>query len=309
MVVVSALCADVEPQARRYNRATGSTLHQLKARPPAPGLALSAAGATLLRKVSAANTLREGLPSSRSSSETAPRPVFVTTHWSVVLKAGRDGGTRAEPALARLCQTYWYPLYAYARRRGYQAHDAQDLTQEFFSRLLDRRWLARADPGRGRFRSFLLASMNHFLANEWQKARAAKRGGGRPALSLDLAAAEQRYDLEPTDDATPDKAFDKQWALRLLEAVLTRLEQEYEREGKAALFALLKRTLAGARESQPYAELAPRMGMSQGAIKVAVHRLRRRYRQLIRDEIARTVASPEEVDSEMRHLLDALAGG
>ena len=139
----------------------------------------------------------------------------------MVLNAGRGGSTRAGLALARLCQTYWYPLYAYARRRGYRPHDAQDLTQEFFSRLLDGRLLARADPHRGRFRSFLLAAMNHFLANEWEKARARKRGGGLQPLSLDLAAAEERYDLEPADDATPDKAFDKQWALRLLEEVLT----------------------------------------------------------------------------------------
>ena len=272
------------------------------------GLALPAAGATLPPKVSTTHTPRERLPLSRASGEDAPGPVFVTTHWSVVLNAGRGDSARAGPALARLCQTYWYPLYAYARRRGYRAHDAQDLTQDFFARLLDGRLLARADPGRGRFRSFLLASMNNFLANEWEKARAGKRGGGRPALSLDLAAAEQRYDLEPVDDATPDKAFDKQWALRLLEAVLTRLEQEYRREGKAALFALLKTSLTGARESQPYAELAASMGMSEGAIKVAVHRLRRRYRDLIREEIAQTVASPEEVDSEMRHLLEALGG-
>ena len=169
----------------------------------------------------------------------------------MVLKAGRGGGAQADQALARLCQTYWYPLYACARRRGYQAHDAQDLTQEFFSRLLDRRLLARADPGCGRFRSFLLASMNHFMANEWEKARATKRGGGQRALSLDLAAAEERYDLEPADHATPEKAFDKQWALQLLETVLTRLDREYQREGKAALFALLKRTLTGARASQP----------------------------------------------------------
>lgn len=250
--------------------------------------------------------MREDRPSPSSSSRGAPRPEFVTTDWPAVLHAGQGGGTRAHAALARLCQTYWHPLYAYARRRGHAPHDAQDLTQEFFSRLLERRLLARADPLRGRFRSFLLASMNHFLANEWEKARARKRGGGRPALSLDLAAAEQR--LEPADDATPDKAFDKQWALCLLETVLTRLEQEFQREGKAALFALLKRTLAGARESQPYAELAAKLGLSEGAIKVAVHRLRRRYRDLIREEIALTVAAPEEVESEMRHLLEALAG-
>jgi len=258
--------------------------------------------------VTTTSTPRPSTPSPPSSSEALPRPAFVTTHWSVVLHAGRGDSTGAAADLSRLCQTYWYPLYAFVRRRGHPPHDAQDLTQEFFCRLLDGRLLARASPHRGRFRSFLLASLNNFLAHEWEKARAAKRGGGRPALSLDLAAAERRYELEPVDEASPDKAFDKQWALRLLETVLTRLELEYQRQGKAALFAPLKQTLAGTRQSQPYAQLAGTLAMSEGAIKVAVHRLRRRYRELIREEISLTVLAPEEVASEMRHLLDALAG-
>ena len=234
--------------------------------------------------------------------------VFVTTHWSVVLAAG-DGSTRAQDALAKLCQTYWYPLYSHVRRSGYSPHDSQDLTQEFFTRLLERQFLASADPSRGRFRSFMLASLNHFLIKEWEKARTQKRGGGHEMLSLDLAAAERRYDLELADYATPDKAFDKQWALALLDEVLERLESEYREDGKADLFAALKRSLAGTRESQPYAELAAQLGMSESAIKVAVHRLRKRYRELLKLEISNTVNSPQETEEELRHLVQALAGG
>jgi len=163
-----------------------------------------------------------------------PGARFLTTHWSVVLAAGRSDSTRAQNALARLCQTYWYPLYAHVRRRGHSPHDSQDLTQEFFARLLERHSLASADPTRGRFRSFLLSALDHFLAHEWQKVCAQKRGGGRQILSLDLALAEQRYDLEPADTATPDKLFDKHWAVAMLEEVLSQLEAEYQqsRQGR-----------------------------------------------------------------------------
>jgi RNA polymerase sigma-70 factor (ECF subfamily) len=174
---------------------------------------------------------------------------FVTTHWSVVLTAGGSDTTRARDTLARLCQTYWYPLYAYIRRRGHSPHDAQDLTQAFFAQLLERQSLAAADPERGRFRSFLLGAMNHFLVNEWQKAHAQKRGGGSQTLSLDLAAAEERFDLEPADNSTPNRVFEKQWAMTLLGEVLNRLDAEYRREGKGGLFAALKQTLMGSRES------------------------------------------------------------
>jgi RNA polymerase sigma factor (sigma-70 family) len=259
--------------------------------------------------VSTTETAGESSTASPSSGEVAHRPAFVTTHWSVVLTAGRSETTRARDSLAKLCQTYWYPLYAYVRRRGYSSHDAQDLTQGFFAQLLERHSLASADPDRGRFRTFLLAAMNNFLASEREKARAKKRGGGCEMLSLDLAAAEQRYDLEPADDAaTPDKAFDKQWALTLLSEVLNRLEEEYRREGKAGLFAALKQTLTGARESQPYAELSAGLGLNEGAIKVTVHRLRKRYRELIRAEIANTVASAGEINGEMGYLLEVLTG-
>ncbi len=234
---------------------------------------------------------------------------FMTTRWSIVLHAGRGEGTGARDALARLCGTYWYPLYAYVRRRGYNAHDAQDLTQEFFARLLAQRTLGRADPARGRFRSFILTALGHFLSDEWDKGRAQKRGGGHDLVPLDFAAAEQRFELEPADGTdAPDRAFDRQWALALLDTVLHRLEEDYARAGRTALFAALKATLVGGRESLPYAELASQLGSSEGAVKVAVHRLRKRYRELLEEEIDETVASPDEGREELRHLLRALGG-
>ncbi len=247
--------------------------------------------------------------STTQTNETArPKNYFATTHWTMVLAAGRNDTTRARHALAQLCQIYWYPLYAYVRRRGYKAQDTQDLTQEFFARFLERDALAGADPARGRFRSFILTAMNHFLATEWEKARTKKRGGGAEIISLDLAAAEKRYDLEPADLATPDKAFDHQWALALLNLVLNRLEDDYQRDGKIELFTSLKQTLMGSRESQPYRELAASVGMNEGALKVAVHRLRRRYRDLLQAEIAHTVTSTAEAGDELLHLFAVLTG-
>jgi len=243
------------------------------------------------------------------ASPQARQPVFVTTHWSVVLSAGRNDTTRAEAALARLCQTYWYPLYAYVRRRGYSPHDAQDLTQSFFLRLLEANSIANASREKGRFRSYLLGAMNHFLAGEWAKGQAQKRGSGHRLLSLDLDAAERCFHLEPATTDAPDKAFDRQWATALLNAVLLQLEAEYQREGKAALFDALKQTLTGLRESQPYANLATALGMNEGAVKTAVHRLRKRYRELLQAEIANTVSSPEEVKEEMNHLFSVVASG
>ncbi len=246
----------------------------------------------------------------RDSSTNALRrqPVFATTHWSVVLTAGRSDTTRARDALAKLCQCYWYPLYAYARRRGHSPHDAQDLTQAFFLHLLERHSFANADPNRGRFRSFLLGAMNHFLVNEWKRANREKRGGGQTILSLDMAAAEQRFDLEPASHFAPDKAFDREWATTLLNEVLSRLETEYRQENKAELFCVLKQTLAGTRQSQPYASLAAQAGMNEGALRVAVHRLRKRYRDLLQAEIANTVSSPEEAKEELKHLFQLMAG-
>jgi RNA polymerase sigma factor (sigma-70 family) len=232
---------------------------------------------------------------------------FVTTHWSVVLTAQRSDTTRAQAALARLCQAYWYPLYAYVRRRGYAAHDAQDLTQEFFARLLEQNWLAQADRERGRFRTFLLAALSHFLANEWDKARAQKRGGAVQFVPLQLDSAETRYGQEPADPLTPEQCFERRWALALLDEVLNVLRKEHAAMGTVEMFDVLKPCLVGDRQALPYAALAAKLGMTEGAVKVAVHRLRQRYRQLLREEIANTVANPAEVDEEMHHLFAVLA--
>ncbi|MGA2496164.1 MAG: sigma-70 family RNA polymerase sigma factor [Tepidisphaeraceae bacterium] len=232
---------------------------------------------------------------------------FLTTRWSVVLAAGRGTPARARKALAELCQTYWYPLYAYVRRRGHGPQDAEDLTQGFLARLLEKHAIAQARHERGRFRSFLLASMNHYLSDEWDKARAQKRGGER-VISLDAMSAESRYAMEPQDQLTPERVFERQWALRLLAEVLRRLEAEYAAEGKAEQFEHLRSCLTGQRRDLPYAELARRMQTSEGAMKVAAHRLRQRYRALLREEIAQTVASEDEVEEELRTLHLALAG-
>jgi len=234
--------------------------------------------------------------------------VFVTTRWSVVLTAGHSDTTHAHAALEKLCQIYWYPIYAYVRRRGHSPEDAQDLTQEFFARLLERNWVGRADRQKGRFRSFLLSAMNHFLSDEWDKARAQKRGGGVMPVPLQFDTAETRYGHELADPVTPEQNYERRWALTLLDEVLRRLHSEYEQEGKAELFAALNPCLVGDRTAQPYAGLAVKLGVSEGTVKSAVHRLRQRYRQLLHDEIADTVAEPGEVDEELRHLFAVLAG-
>jgi RNA polymerase sigma-70 factor (ECF subfamily) len=242
-----------------------------------------------------------------SSGPVNPRAVFATTHWSVVLSAARHDTTRAQAALARLCQTYWYPLYAYVRRRGYPVHDAQDLTQAFFAQLLGRHWVGDADRDRGRFRTFLLTAMSRFLANEWDKVRAQKRGGQAVHVPVQLDTAEARYGHEPADNSTPEQCYERRWALTLLDTVLQRLRSEFATDGKGDLFAVLSGTLVGGRDAQPYASLARQLNLTEGAVKVAVHRLRKRYRQLLREEIAQTTASPEEVDEELRHLFAVLA--
>jgi len=244
-----------------------------------------------------------------SSGSVWPKNYFATTHWSVVLAAGRDDTTRARAALEILCQTYWRPLYCYVRRRGYSPEDAQDLTQECFHRVLEGQSLAHADPHRGKFRSFLLGAMNHCLADVSARRLAQKRGSGQSPLSLEWAAAEQRTMPEPADHKTPDQAFDQEWATTLLTEVLNRLEGEYWDAGKTELFDALKQTLVGTRESQPYAMLAQQLGLNEGALRTAVHRLRKRYRELVREEIANTVGTPEEVDEEMRYLVKLSAGG
>ncbi len=232
---------------------------------------------------------------------------FQTTLWTMVVHAGRSDSTLAREALAQLCQTYWYPLYVFVRRQGYQAHDAQDLTQAFFTRLLEKHALGQVDREKGKFRSFLLASLKNFLANEWDKGQAQKRGGGHEVISLDHDSAESRYGLEPSHYLSPDKIFERRWALTLLEQVLASLRDEYCSDGKADLFEQLKTTLTGESGSVTYAAIAERLGMTEGAIKVAAHRLRHRYRELIRTEIGQTVASADDVDDELRHLLSVLS--
>lgn len=232
--------------------------------------------------------------------------MFITTHWSVVLAAGRSDTPRAEAALARLCETYWYPLYAYLRRRGFSPEDAQDLTQEFLARLLAHNWVGDADRRKGRFRTFLLTALSRFLANEWNRAHTQKRGGNRAQVPLDTAVAERRYQTEPTSAASADQLYDRQWAMTLLERALTRLSAEQEQSGKAADFTVLSSVLTAERGGIPYQALAGKMGVSETAARMAVHRLRKRFRDLFREEIAQTVA-PEEVEEEIRYLLAALA--
>jgi RNA polymerase sigma-70 factor (ECF subfamily) len=205
-----------------------------------------------------------------------------------------------------LCQVDWYPLYAFVRRRGHSPHDAQDLTQEFLVRLLEKDYLGDVDRAKGRFRSFLLTALKHFLSKEWARAKALKRGGSHRIVSFDGLSAEDRYLREPADDATPERFFEQRWALTLLDRALTRLHEEYDAAGKSALFEQLQGCLTGDRELLPYVQLAARLDMSEGAVKVAVHRLRQRYRGVLRDEIAQTVADPAEIEDEIRHLFSAL---
>lgn len=234
---------------------------------------------------------------------------FAVTHWSVVLAAGQSDldSVRARDALEKLCRAYWFPIYAFVRRQGHGPHDAQDLTQEFFARLLEKNSLANVNRARGRFRSFLLGAVKHFLANEWDKARAQKRGGGTSPLPIDFSSAETSFAVEPADQHTAEKIFDRRWALALLEQVLRRLREDYVIDGREKLFEELKPTLTEASRAVPYAQMAARLGSTEGAVKVAVHRLRRRYRELLRAEIADTVAGPEEVEDEIRNLFAALA--
>jgi len=220
----------------------------------------------------------------------------------MVLRAG-GSSPKARDALSSLCAAYWYPLYAYVRRQGHSAHDAQDLTQEFFARLLDRGGVGGVAPDLGRFRTWLLAALQHFLINEWHRARAQKRGGGALHLSMD-DDAEARYLREPADPLTAEKLFDRRWALTLLDRVLTRLGAEMAETGKTAHFEALKFCLSGGKRA--YADVASTLGMTEGAVKVAVHRLRERYRALIRAEILETVADPGEVEAELRDLFAAL---
>jgi RNA polymerase sigma factor (sigma-70 family) len=230
---------------------------------------------------------------------------FPTTRWTLVVAAGDLQRKEAHSALVSLCEGYWYPLYAYVRRRGYPADQAQDLTQEFFVRVLDGRYLDRADPEKGRFRAFILTSLKFFLADEADRNRAQKRGGGN-VLSLEISSGEERYQRDPSHNETPERIFERRWALSLLDRVIDRLRAEFVQHGRLDHFNRLKVFLLDQAET-PYAALAREMGTSEGALKVAIHRLRKRYRDLFRQEIAETVADPADVESELRFLAAALA--
>lgn len=232
---------------------------------------------------------------------------FATTHWSVVLAAGHQESSQAAEALDKLCRSYWYPLYACVRREGFGPEDSQDLTQEFFARLLARDYVARADPHRGKFRSFLLTGLKHFLSDERDKARRLKRGGGAQVISFDAQVAEDRYHLEPVDHLTPERVFERNWATTLLERVAARLRDEYVASGRAELHEQLTEFRLDAPEQRPYAEVAARVGVSESAVKSAIHRLRQRHHQLVREEITQTLADPAAADEEIRYLLGVMA--
>jgi RNA polymerase sigma factor (sigma-70 family) len=231
---------------------------------------------------------------------------FLTTHWSVVLTAGRHDTLRAQSAMAKLCQAYWYPLYAYVRHRGFSPPDAEDLTQAFFARLLAEDKLRALTREGGKFRSFLLKSLNHFLVDEWRRAKALKRGALK-LISLDTLSAETRYQREPIETTTAEALFEQKWVLTLLEQVFQQLQGEYQVAGKAGWFEQLKFCLTGERSALPYTALAEKLGMSEAALKVAVHRLRQRYRELLRREVSSTVTSAQEVEEELRYLFRVLS--
>ena len=246
------------------------------------------------------------MTSEHSSQQTsAPGDIFATTHWTVVLAAGQRHTPQADGALEELCRTYWFPLYAYVRRRGYGKEDAEDLTQAFFARFLGKNYLAGLSAERGRFRAFLLASLKHFLANEWDKSQCQKRGGGVTLLSLDWQTADTNFQVAATNEPSPDRVFDREWALTLLAKVIGRLERECTADGKAKVFERLKIFLMAGKGTVSHADAANDLGMDETAVRVAVHRLRKRYRALLRAEISQTLADESQVDEEMQALFGA----
>jgi RNA polymerase sigma factor (sigma-70 family) len=231
---------------------------------------------------------------------------FRTTHWSVVLRAGRESSADSAEALEKLCRTYWFPIYAFVRRRVVDPDSAQDLTQEFFARLIGQNLVGQADPERGKFRAFVLTLLKHFLSNHWERERAQKRGGGQVLISLDALPAEERYAVEPADAFTPDQAFDRKWAEETLARVQEQLQREYEAAGLGERYQRLKVYLLHGHTPQSYADVAAQAGLTESAVKSAIFRLRRRFAELFRHAIAQTVSSPAEVEEEIRHLLAAL---
>jgi RNA polymerase sigma-70 factor (ECF subfamily) len=246
------------------------------------------------------------MPEQRTAAVQGGSGDFRTTHWSVVLSAGQSDSRLAQAALEDLCQGYWYPIYSFVRRRGFSPEDAEDLTQEFFSRLLANRGLTTVHPAKGRFRSFLLASLKNLLANEWNRARTQKRGGGVPLLSLDAKPAEERFQLEPQENATPETIFERRWAETLLERVLLRVRAEWNQRDKQQRFDTLKVFLSDRRGEVPFAEVAAKLDTTVPALRSVVHKLRELYRRVFLDEIAQTVDDPGEVEDEVRRLFAAL---
>lgn len=243
-----------------------------------------------------------------SDSTTAPQgEIFATTRWTVVLAAGKNQPAQGAQALEELCQTYWYPLYAYVRRRGYSKEDAEDLTQAFFERFLEKNYIDQVNSQKGKFRAFLLAALKHFLANDWDRNHRQKRGGNQIILPLELGEADSRFQHDPPDHLSPDKLYDREWAITLLETVIQKLRDENSSGEKGRLFEHLKPFLMVGSQAVPYPQVASGLSMTEGAVRVAVHRLRGRYRELLRAEIAQTLSAPHEIDEEMRALLGAFS--
>jgi len=244
------------------------------------------------------------VPNNMSGS---PSPRFDTTSWSLVRAAADNPNAESRQALATLCQTYWPPVYAFVRRNGYDREQSQDLTQGFFAQLLEKRFLVDADQQRGKFRSFLLTAVKHFLANEWDREHALKRGGGRTSVSIDIITAERWYEPSVVAEGTPESLFERRWALSLLEQTLARLRQEYADAGKSSQFENLSPFLNKESGDQRYEKLADELGVAAGALRMSVHRMRRRYRELLREEISQTVSTSEEIDEEIRFLVSTLS--
>lgn len=267
---------------------------------PLPGFLLEGSIALALPRMP--NLDSEGPPA------TAAPGWFASTHWSVVLRAGQSSSSKADEALARLCEVYWYPLYAFIRRQGHNPPDAEDLAQAFFARFLEKDYVKDVNRQKGKFRSFLLASLKHFLADQWDRTRAQKRGGDKTHIPLDAQSAESRYLLEPRDNLTPDRIFERRWALTLLDQAMARLREEFALAGKAEFFDQLKSFMTAEKDAATYADAAAKLITTEAAVKMSVQRMRRRYRELLRAEIANTVADPEQIDEELRNMAQALRG-
>jgi RNA polymerase sigma factor (sigma-70 family) len=246
------------------------------------------------------------MPEETTESNAVAGAQFRTTHWSVVVRAGHGNAPEAGPALNELCQVYWYPLYAFARRQGCGVAEAEDLTQAFFARLLERNFVAQAEPDKGRFRSFLLVMFKRFLANEWHRQHAQKRGGFHSVITIDAEAAESRLGAELQDNEPPDVLFDRQWVLLLLDQVMNRLQREYIDTGRTQLFECLEACLTRDETALSYADIAGQLNLTEAAVKMAMQRLRARYRAILHEEIAKTVASSDDIETELRHLFSVV---